>query len=963
MAVAATAEDEDSKDMDETGDAEIEEDVSGSNTEDQTSTAEDQTVITDEEEAKEDQELPASEEMTGDQDATEQQDADAKDSKAYIQNASKTAVTLEQGVRDPRLIDLKQKLNEIGFDGIKVTNYFGNWTETRVKQFQDNFGLDVTGILDETTINKIDDVYHSPLKVGNRNEAIIPLKEKLNRMGFDNISVTKNFGNWTETRLKQFQRFVGLEANGIADDYTLAKLDEFVETGFQQGDRHSSLTDLKKKLNTIGFGGIKVTDYFGNWTETRVKQFQENYGLNPTGKANGKTLEKLDEIYNSPFQVGNRHDSIIPLKEKLNDMGFDNISVTKNFGNWTETRVKQFQRFVGLKENGIADAFTRTKLDELVENGYKQGDRHQNIIDLKEQLIKTGFDGAPVSNYFEYQTVQRVMDFQDYYGLDVTGTFNRETINKITDILKSPFQQGKRHDDTIELKNSLNKLGFGNIKVTTLFGSFTESQVRKFQDYYGLVVNGIADDRTFQKIDEILNSPFQYGKSHTNVSKLKEQLDTLGFPISESEMEIASDETFYGKALEEKVSEFQSHYGLRVNGIGDDPTLQKIDDTLSSPLQFGKRHEDVIPLKENLIELGYNGIKVTNYFGEWTETRLKQLQEDYNLPVTGIADEVTLTTIDNLLKATRYTKYNLTLQEALNLQMKVSPQTDKHYAYVSKSFITNSKVTATRLNVRSGPGTKHDIVGKLDNGTKVEIIGETGNWYVIEHDDNRQWVNARDEDVKYYLDPNNFINDKKQQFQFLDLSRSSDASKTVLNNYLSGKGILDGKGQAFIDASRNHGVNDVYLMSHAILETGHGTSGLSNGVKVGKNKSGNLVLVTSKNKEDLTNIKTVYNMYGIGAVDSNAYKGGAFRAYNEGWDTPEKAIIGGARFIGNSYIKSGQNTLYKMRWNPDAMANNGYVTHQYATDIGWASKQIYSMYDLYQSIGSYTLYLDVPEYK
>lgn len=62
-------------------------------------------------------------------------------------------------------------------------------------------------------------------------------------------------------------------------------------------------------------------------------------------------------------------------------------------------------------------------------------------------------------------------------------------------------------------------------------------------------------------------------------------------------------------------------------------------------------------------------------------------------------------------------------------------------------------------------------------------------------------------------------------------------------------------------------------------------------------------------------------MYGIGAVDGNAIEEGAKTAYLNGWTTVEKAIIDGARFIGNNYIKAGQNTLYKMRWNPAKWPN------------------------------------------
>ena len=41
-------------------------------------------------------------------------------------------------------------------------------------------------------------------------------------------------------------------------------------------------------------------------------------------------------------------------------------------------------------------------------------------------------------------------------------------------------------------------------------------------------------------------------------------------------------------------------------------------------------------------------------------------------------------------------------------------------------------------------------------------------------------------------------------------------------------------------------------------------------------------------------------------------------AYDAGWFSPEAAIMGGAKFIAQGYISSGQDTLYKMRWNPQA---------------------------------------------
>ncbi|MDY0394153.1 glucosaminidase domain-containing protein [Virgibacillus halophilus] len=192
------------------------------------------------------------------------------------------------------------------------------------------------------------------------------------------------------------------------------------------------------------------------------------------------------------------------------------------------------------------------------------------------------------------------------------------------------------------------------------------------------------------------------------------------------------------------------------------------------------------------------------------------------------------------------TKYNLTLDQAVNIQMKATPQTDSYTQYVSSEYVKISNgeyyVTADVLNVRKGPGASYAIVDQVYKGERLSIKKSVNGWYQL------YWVDAKAADVKYYLDPNNFINDSKQKFQFLDLSKPSGATVTVLNNYLKGKGTLAGQGTAFIDAGKKYGINDVYLISHALLETGNGTSTLAKGVKY--------------------NGTTVYNMFGVGAYDS-----------------------------------------------------------------------------------------------
>lgn len=60
-----------------------------------------------------------------------------------------------------------------------------------------------------------------------------------------------------------------------------------------------------------------VTSYFGDFTEKRVKQFQRDYNLKPHGIIDGKTLNKINDIYDSAIWPGQSDSALIDIKEKL----------------------------------------------------------------------------------------------------------------------------------------------------------------------------------------------------------------------------------------------------------------------------------------------------------------------------------------------------------------------------------------------------------------------------------------------------------------------------------------------------------------------------------------------------------------------------------------------------------------------------------------------------------------------
>lgn len=46
-------------------------------------------------------------------------------------------------------------------------------------------------------------------------------------------------------------------------------------------------------------------------------------------------------------------------------------------------------------------------------------------------------------------------------------------------------------------------------------------------------------------------------------------------------------------------------------------------------------------------------------------------------------------------------------------------------------FGWQATVTSNRVNVRSGPGTRHSVVTKLNRGDEVRIVGQRKDWYLI----------------------------------------------------------------------------------------------------------------------------------------------------------------------------------------------------------------------------------------
>lgn len=240
------------------------------------------------------------------------------------------------------------------------------------------------------------------------------------------------------------------------------------------------------------------------------------------------------------------------------------------------------------------------------------------------------------------------------------------------------------------------------------------------------------------------------------------------------------------------------------------------------------------------------------------------------------------------------------------------------------------------------PLTLNKAVDKqFKNDTKMQVATDSGNW-----------KNASRNEIEEVMDVETILQDEKQVYQFLNLSEYQGVEEKRVHQMLKKKGNLEQYTSQFLDAAKKEQVNEVYLISHAVLETGNNKSKLAKGVMLTEKGK-----VTS-NKED-SDGKKYYNFYGVGALDEDPIGTGARYAKKKGWDTPKKAISGGATFIHDHYLSNpDQNTLYSMRWNPKKPG-----VHQYATDIKWAQSNARIIADFYEELKTEGKYYTVYKYK
>ncbi len=218
------------------------------------------------------------------------------------------------------------------------------------------------------------------LKYKDKGDDVSQLQTRLKDLRYYNGPVTGNYMEVTRKAVKAVQEAYGLEPTGDAD----LALQEIIygdcHRPLKKGLEGKDVSRLQTRLSELGYYWGKISGNYLDGTTAAVGHFQEDNGLNKTGNADVKTLEKIysddivmptidpnapkatpmplatlspDVTFKKPLSYGSKSNEVKVVQERLTALGFFDKKATSGYYRHTQASVKEFQHYNGLVPDGV----------------------------------------------------------------------------------------------------------------------------------------------------------------------------------------------------------------------------------------------------------------------------------------------------------------------------------------------------------------------------------------------------------------------------------------------------------------------------------------------------------------------------------------------------------------------------------------------------------------------------------
>ena len=559
-------------------------------------------------------------------------------------------VSLEKLDSGIQVLNLQQRLIELGWLTGSADGDFGSKTETAVKAFQAKVGLEQSG------------------------KATPAMQELL-------FAATAPYA----PQPTQAPTQVPAQATQIPTQAPTQAPAQSGYTSLSYGNSGEAVVALQTRLQALGyFEGLLGGNYLAR-TETAVKLFQAAMGYTPDGVATPALQEMIFSAsapaYNGSgmidLQKGSEGVAVKRLQQRLIELGYLTGTADGDFGGGTENAVKAFQQAAGYGQDGVAtvalqqllfsasapaaatqatsappaptDAPAQPEGPRTLQKGMNGDD----VVALQRRLIELGYLTGTADGDFGGGTEQAIRAFQQAAGYSQDGVATPALQDFIfsasapayvpsepEDTGYPTLSYGSTGEDVKAIQRRLMELGYFDGDIGGNYLTKTEASVKLFQAAIGFTQDGVASPE-LQDILFASNAPafstsvrpeqltvLSRGDTGAPVKSLQQRLIDLGWLTGTADGD-------FGGGTEEALKAFQYRCGLELDGVAS-IEVQEILYAVDAPpfveykeLLPGMEGEEVLNIQTRLVELGYLEETPANQdgiYGAGLQEALKQIQ-------------------------------------------------------------------------------------------------------------------------------------------------------------------------------------------------------------------------------------------------------------------------------------------------------------------------------------------------
>ncbi|MBQ6346636.1 MAG: peptidoglycan-binding protein [Clostridia bacterium] len=233
--------------------------------------------------------------------------------------------TLQRGLVNDDVLNLQNRLAELGYLNVTPDGTFGPKTEEAIKAAQAAFGMEANGIADNAFQQKLfegaapnvgEATGYVTLSDGSTGEAVVRLQKRLAELGYYSGKADGGYGPKMVAAVKKAQADFGMEQTGTATSEFQRRAfanavdagdgESGLDTGYtvlQKGSKGDAVVKLQLALREQGYYSGKADGGYGPMMVQAVKAAQAAFGLEQTGIADVAFQQHLYGSVTAPTEA------------------------------------------------------------------------------------------------------------------------------------------------------------------------------------------------------------------------------------------------------------------------------------------------------------------------------------------------------------------------------------------------------------------------------------------------------------------------------------------------------------------------------------------------------------------------------------------------------------------------------------------------------------------------------------